>query len=287
MGSEMAGHLQRAGHQLTLYDPNRATLEELAKNGSTIAASPVEVASAVQYIFTMVPTPKHVFDVYLGPQGVIANAKPGTTLIDCSTVDPKTSKRVHEEATKAGLNFVDAPVSGAVPAARAGTLTFMVGGDVTVVDSIRELLLCMGKNVIHCGQIGNGAVAKLCNNMMLAISMVGTSEALHLGSQMGLDPKLLTQILNISSGRTWVSEGYNPVPGIGDEKLPANNDYAAGFKNEHIAKDLNLAQSMAVATATPTPMGALASQIYRMIVNQEQGPKDFSYVYKFMQDSAK
>ena len=285
MGSNMAAHLQKAGHNVTLYDPDTSMLEPLVKNGAQLATSPAELAANVERVITMVPTPKHVFDIYLGPNGVIANSKPDTILIDSSTVDPETSKKVFEEANKRGLEFVDAPVSGAVPAARAATLTFMVGGPSKTVDSSRDLLLCMGKNVIHCGPIGMGAAAKLCNNMMLAISMIGASETLQLGQSIGLDAKLLTQILNISSGRTWVSEGYNPIPGIGDDKLPANHNYDGGFKNGLIAKDLNLAQSMAVLHGSPTPMGALASQMYRLMVNNGLAEKDFSYIYQFMKQN--
>ena len=286
MGANMADHIQKAGHELVVYDTNHDSMKSFVRFGAQAATSPSDLASKVDRVITMVPTPNHVLEVYLGKDGVISGgkAKKGTILIDSSTIDPGTSKKVDEAACKAELEFVDAPVSGAVPAARAATLTFMVGGKKENVDQIRELLLAMGKNVIHTGAVGTGVTAKLCNNMMLAISMIGTSETLNLGERLGLDPKLLTQILNISSGKTWVSEGYNPVPGVGDEKLPANHEYKGGFGTSLIAKDLNLAQSIAVMSQSPTPMGALASQVYRMMLNNGCEEKDFSYSYQFFKN---
>jgi 3-hydroxyisobutyrate dehydrogenase len=173
-----------------------------------------------------------------------------------------------------------------VPAAKAASLTFMVGGKEKELEAIKDLLLCMGKNVVHCGDVGSGVTAKICNNMMLAISMIGTSETLNLGKRLGLDPKLLTKILNISSGRTWSSEVYNPVPGVGDNlNLPANNDYEGGFMTHLIAKDLGLAQSAATRSNSPTPLGTLSHQIYRLMLNNGYSTKDFSSVYKFIQQN--
>lgn len=284
MGANMAEHIQKAGHQLVVFDTNAHSMKSFVRFGAEAASSPADLASKVDRVISMVPTPGHVLEVYLGKDGVISGGKAskGTILIDSSTIDPSTSKKVEQEALKNGLEFCDAPVSGAVPAARAATLTFMVGGKKENVDAIRELLLTMGRNVIHTGVVGTGVTAKLCNNMMLAVSMVGTAETLNLGERLGLDPKLLTQILNISSGRTWVSEVYNPVPSVGDEKLPSNHQYKGGFGTALIAKDLNLAQSIAVESQSPTPMGALASQVYRMMLNNGLGDKDFSYLYQFL-----
>lgn len=283
----MAEHIQKAGHQLVVFDINSDSMKSFVRFGAEPATNPADLATKVDRIITMVPTPNHVLEVYLGKDGIISGGKAqkGSILIDSSTIDPKTSMKVGEEASKNGLEFLDAPVSGAVPAARAATLTFMVGGKKKKVDEIRELLLTMGKNVIHTGPVGTGVIAKLCNNMMLAISASGTSEVLNLGERLGLDPKLLTQILNISSGRTWMSEIYNPVPGVGDEKLPANNSYKGGFSIALLAKDLNLAQSISVDSQSPTPMGALASQIYRIMANNGHGDKDFSYLYHFIKNN--
>lgn len=293
MGSNMVNNLIKAGHELVLYDTQplaTKTIVDGAPQGrASTANSPLEVAQQVDRVITMVPTPQHVLDVYLGSEGILSGGgqplASNTILMDSSTIDPATSRHVAQAANAKGVVFLDAPVSGAVPAARAATLTFMVGGPADQVDRVRPLLLAMGKNVIHTGaEVGSGVTAKLCNNMMLAISMIGTSEVLNLGQRLGLDPQLLTTILNISSGRTWVSEIYNPVEGVGDDKLPANHGYANGFGVGLIAKDLNLAQSIAVASQSPTPMGALASQVYRLLQNNGHAGKDFSYVYKFLQE---
>lgn len=283
MGSNMCAHLQKKDHELILYDPNTDALKDLLAGGAKSVNSPAEVAKQADRVFTMVPLPTDVLKVYTGPDGIIANAKKDAILIDSSTVDPETSKKIESQASAKGIRFVDAPVTGAVPAARAGTLTFIVGGPKETVDELRELLLCMGKNVIHCGTTGMGSVAKLCNNMMLAISMIGTAETLNMARRLGLDPKLMTDILNISSGRTWVSEGYNPVPGCGASTTPSSNKYDGGFRSTLLTKDLNLAQLISVQSQSPTPMGALASQYYRTLVNNETlADKDFSSVYEFI-----
>ncbi|KPM03933.1 3-hydroxyisobutyrate dehydrogenase, mitochondrial-like protein [Sarcoptes scabiei] len=284
MGSNMARHLQQKGHQLMVYDPHKDATKEIVSNGGKYFSSPAEVAKNSERVITMIPTPQDVLQVYLGPDGIIANSSKDSILIDSSTIDPTTAKKIASEASKHGVRFVDAPVTGAVPAARAGTLTFIVGGPKETLDQIREMLLCMGKNVIHCGDHGMGQVAKLCNNMLLAISMVGAAETLNMGQRMGLDPKLLTDILNISSGRSWVTEIYNPVPGI-HANAPASNNYTGGFKNKLIAKDLNLAQSMSVESCSPTPMGSMASILYRMMVNKDKGELDFSSIYKFLEEN--
>lgn len=282
MGSNMAMHLQKKGHDLYLYDPNADALKNLISNGAKSCTSPADVAKQVERCITMVPTPKDVIDVYTGSNGIIDNASKDCILIDSSTVDPGTSKTIEAAAAAKGIRFVDAPVTGAVPAARNGTLTFIVGGKKEIVDEIRDLLLCMGKNVIHCGSIGMGSVAKLCNNMMLAIATIGTAETLHMAERNGLNAKLMTEILNISSGRTWVSEGYNPVPGIGDEKTPSNNNYQGGFRSELLTKDLTLAQLVAVQSQSPSPMGSLALQYYRAMMNNGGAEMDFSGIYQFL-----
>lgn len=285
MGNHMAGYVQKGGHQLYVYDTNPEAVRPLVmEHDAVVTSSPADLASKVDRLITMVPTPKDVLEVYLGPNGVISGgqAKAGTILIDSSTIDPHTAQTVAASATKAGLHFVDAPVTGAVPGARAGTLTFLVGGPEDTVNEVKELLMTMGKNVIHCGLVGSGQVAKICNNMLLAVVLVGTSEALNLGARLGLDPKLLTNILNISSGRSWVTEAYNPCPGVGDASLPASNDYAGGFGVKLMAKDLTLAQTIAVQSQSPIPMGSLAAQMYRLMTNNGFGDKDMSYPYQFL-----
>lgn len=284
MGTQMASHLVKKGHPLLVYDLNPDAVNNLVDLGAMKANSPAHVAEKCDRIITMLPSNPHVLDVYLGKNGVLSKAKPGCLLIDSSTVDPSTSKEVAEKAESQKCSFLDAPVSGAVPAAKAGSLTFMVGGKESDVKAITDTLLCMGKNVVHCGSVGSGVAAKICNNMMLAISMIGTSETLNLAKKLGLDPKLMTEILNISSGRTWVSEIYNPVPGL-MENVPASNDYVGGFQSQLMTKDLYLAQASANRVNAPTPLGSLAYQIYRIMLNNSYHGKDFSSVYKFLEDS--
>ena len=284
MGSNMAQNLLKGGHRLIVYDVYPEAMTSMAEKGALIARSPSDLAEKCDRILTMLPTSAHVLQVYSGENGVLSKVKSGTLLIDSSTIDPQTSKQVSELAKQKGAVFLDAPVSGAVPAAREASLTFMVGGNPHEVEAIKELLLCMGKNVVHCGPVGTGVSAKICNNMMLAISMIGTSETLNLAKKLGLDPKLMTQILNISSGRSWSSEVYNPVPGVGAKTLPAENDYNGGFMTQLMTKDLGLAQFAATLTNTPTPLGTLSHQIFRLMLNNGYSSKDFSSVYKFLQE---
>ena len=279
----MAQHLLNKGHRLVVYDVSPAAMTALVDKGAIKADSPADLATKCDRILTMVPTSAHVMEVYAGKDGVLSKVKSGAYLLDSSTIDPHTSQQLSELAKQKNAVFLDTPVTGAVPAARDGKLTFLVGGSPAQVDIIRDLLLCMGKNVVHCGPVGSGEAAKICNNMMLAVTMVGTSETLNLGKKLGLDPKLMTQILNISSGRSWTSEIYNPVPGVMDN-VPSNNNYEGGFKTQLLAKDLGLAQSEATRTNAPTPMGTLAHQIFRMMLNNGFGSKDMSVVYKFLQD---
>jgi 3-hydroxyisobutyrate dehydrogenase len=213
----------------------------------------------------------------------LRGAKPGTLLLDSSTIDPDTSKDMAALAKAKGVTYLDCPVSGGVVAAKAGTLTFMVGGPSKEYSEIEMLLLGMGAKVVHCGQVGSGQAAKICNNMLLGITMIGTAETMNLGMRMGLDPKLLAGIINSSSGRCWSSEIYNPVPGV-IETVPASNGYQGGFGTALMTKDLGLAQNAAGGSASPTPLGALSYQIYQMMCAQGYKSKDFSAVFKFLQD---
>ena len=286
MGSNMANHLLNKGHRLVVYDVYPEAMTAFADKGALVAQNPAELANKCDRVFTMLPTGSHVLEAYNGKNGILEKVKPGTLLIDSSTIDPSTSREVAKLAEAKGAVFLDAPVSGAVPAARAATLTFMVGGKEKEVEAIKDLLLCMGKNVVHCGDVGSGEIAKICNNMALAITMIGTSEALNLAKQSGLDPKLMTKILNIGSGRSWSSEVYNPVPGV-MENVPAANNYDGGFMVQLMAKDLGLAQASATRTNTPTPLGTLSHQIYRLMQNNGYASKDFSFVYQFFQEVKK
>lgn len=283
MGSLMAKHLIDKGHKVTVYDLNKSAVNEMIKNGAKVASYVAQLGEKCERIFTMLPTPEIVTKTYTGPDGILSKAKNSTVLIDSSTIDPATAQAVHKVAQAKGIKFFDAPVAGAVPAARAGTLVFMVGGDEKDIKNLLEpYLLCMGTSVYACGVIGSGCVAKICNNMMLGISMLGLSEALLLGKNFGLDPKLVSAIINKGSGRCWSSEIYNPAPGI-IPTAPSTNDYQGGFKVNLLYKDLGLASKVAKEVCSPTPLGSLTHEIYRLLMNgTEFKDKDFSVIYKYL-----
>lgn len=270
MGSLMATNLMNKGYQLVVHDVSQSAVSKMVSAGAISASSPAKVAEIcsekqAQAIMTMVPEGKHVKEVYLGSNGILKSASKSTLLLDSSTIDIDTSKLVESEARKLGLTFMDCPVSGAVPAAKAATLTFMVGGE--KFEEAKDILQHMGQKFFHCGPVGNGLVAKICNNMMLAISMIGTSETLNMGIRLGLDKKLLSDILCVSSGRTWSVDTYNPVPGV-KEAVPSANNYEGGFGTSLITKDLGLAQHESTKSKSPTPLGSISHQIYRTMVGQ-------------------
>jgi 3-hydroxyisobutyrate dehydrogenase len=218
-----------------------------------------------------------VRSVYTGQLGVLAAVAPGTPLIDCSTIDPLTARDVSMDAKAKGCPMIDAPVSGGVGGAEAGTLTFMVGGDAKDYEATKPVLQAMGKNIVHCGGSGNGQVAKICNNMMLAIEMIATSEGMTLAAKLGMDPKLFASIVNTSSGRCWSSDTYNPYPGVLDN-TPASRAYAGGFGSDLMLKDVTLATDAAKSAKHPVMLGALAQQIYQKHSVDGNGAKDFSSV---------
>lgn len=278
----MARNLLKKGHKLIVFDVTPASVEALKADGATVASSPKDVASKADLIVTMLPASQHVLEVYTGNAGILRSVHKGSLLIDSSTIDPSVSQIMAEESNKVGATFVDAPVSGGVNAARDALLTFMVGGPEEAFTKAKAVLDKMGKNVVHCGPVGTGQAAKICNNMLLAISMIGTSETMNLGMSLGLDPKLLAKILNMSSGRCWSSEVYNPVPGV-LEGVPSSNNYKGGFGTALMTKDLGLAQNAATTTKSPTPLGSLAHQIYRIMTNSGYAGKDFSSAFQFLQ----
>ncbi|XP_003740082.1 3-hydroxyisobutyrate dehydrogenase, mitochondrial [Galendromus occidentalis] len=286
MGAGMAANLVTKGETVVVFDVVPEPVTALEKLGAIKAASPAEVGRLSDKIITMLPSNAHVEDVLTGNEGVFNGAKSGALLIDSSTVDPELSVRMGKLAMEKGINFVDAPVSGGVDAAKTGSLTFMVGGDKADMMSAEEVLLKMGKTVIHCGPIGCGGAAKICNNMMLAISMIGHSETMNLGIKLGLDPKVLNSILNSSSGKTWVSDVYSPVPNVMPER-PSSKGYQGGFRSALMLKDLSLAQTAATQTQAPTPLGALAQQFYRMACAQGHSEKDFGYVFQMISAGSK
>uniref|UniRef100_H0YXI9 3-hydroxyisobutyrate dehydrogenase n=1 Tax=Taeniopygia guttata TaxID=59729 RepID=H0YXI9_TAEGU len=235
MGNPMAKNLVKHGYPVIVYDVFPEACKEFQDLGAQVTESPADVAERADRIITMLPSSPHAKEVYTGGNGILKKVKKGSLLIDSSTIDPAVSKELAKAAEKTGAVFMDAPVSGGVGAARAGNLTFMVGGVEQEFNAAKELLTCMGSNVVYCGEVGTGQAAKICNNMLLAISMIGTAETMNLGIRLGLDPKLLAKILNMSSGRCWSSDTYNPVPGV-MEGVPSANNYQGGFGTTLMAK---------------------------------------------------
>ncbi|HCE7155083.1 TPA: 3-hydroxyisobutyrate dehydrogenase, partial [Pseudomonas aeruginosa] len=222
---------------------------------------------------------QHVEGLYLDDDGLLAHIAPGTLVLECSTIAPTSARKVHAAARERGLAMLDAPVSGGTAGAAAGTLTFMVGGDDEALEKARPLFEAMGRNIFHAGPDGAGQVAKVCNNQLLAVLMIGTAEAMALGVANGLDAKVLAEIMRRSSGGNWALEVYNPWPGV-MENAPASRDYSGGFMAQLMAKDLGLAQEAAQASASSTPMGSLALSLYRLLLKQGYAERDFSVVQK-------
>ena len=277
MGNPMCRNLLKHGHALKIYDVVPELVKKLEKEGCEVATSAGDCAKGVEVMITMLPSSPHVRSVYLGEYGVLRGAKPGTPLIDSSTIDPLTSREVAMDAKAKGCPMVDAPVSGGVGGAEAGTLTFMVGGESHDYETAKPILQAMGKNIVHCGGIGNGQVAKICNNMMLAIEMIATSEGMTLAAKLGMDPKIFAAIVNTSSGRCWSSDTYNPYPGVLDN-VPASRGYTGGFGADLMLKDLTLVTEAAKSAKHPVLLGAVAQQVYQKHSIDGNGAKDFSSV---------
>ena len=285
MGGPMALNLVRTGHEVAVFDLSAAACESLRQGGAAVAGSAVEAAAAVDYVVTMLPAGKHVAATYLGEDGLLAHLDSATTALDCSTIDAATARRVGEAAAARGIGFMDAPVSGGVAAAAAGTLAFMCGGSEAIFERARLILTDMGANIFHAGPAGAGQVAKGCNNMLLAIHMIGTCEALEMGVRNGLDPAVLSQIMLASSGRNWSLEVYNPYPGV-MEKAPASNDYKPGFMVDLMVKDLGLALDIARHSGCDNPMGHLAQTLYSEHQAAGNGQLDFSSILRKLQGAA-
>ena len=279
MGLPMAQNLIKAGHQVTGLDMSKAQVDKLAEAGGKAAGSVKEAASGVDVVITMLPAGVQVREVYLGNDGVVAIATQGTLLIDSSTIDVETARAVSNVALTKGLAMLDAPVSGGVGGAQAGTLTFMVGGEDTAFDRARPILEKMGKTIVHAGGAGNGQAAKICNNMILGVSMIAVSEAFVLAEKLGLDAQTLFDISSKSSGQCWSMTSSCPVPGPVPAS-PANRDYQAGFTAAMMLKDLKLAQDAAKAAGAATPLGADAAQIYDQYVASGEGGRDFSGIIR-------
>ncbi|WP_258240247.1 3-hydroxyisobutyrate dehydrogenase [Pseudidiomarina homiensis] len=281
MGGPMAANLVKAGHQVTVFDLSDAALAQARKAGCGVAEQLVDVAENADFVISMLPADHHVEAVYLGEQGLQHKLSKSTLVIDCSTISAETARKLSAELATHGIRFIDAPVSGGVGGAKAGTLTFICGGDESAVDEARNVLNGMGKNVFRAGDAGAGQVAKICNNMLLSVLMAGTSEALQLGIAHGLDPKVLSEIMLQSSGRNWTLEVYNPCPGVMDG-VPSSNDYQGGFLVDLMAKDLGLAQQAALRCGASTPMGSLTLNLYRSWAQLGHGREDFSSIFKYV-----
>ncbi|MEM5515200.1 3-hydroxyisobutyrate dehydrogenase [Pseudoalteromonas sp. AS84] len=282
MGGPMAANLIKAGHTVSVFDLNQSVVNELASKGAKAAVDAKQCATNADVLISMLPAGKHVKSLYLGnndDSGLINGLSNNTLVIDCSTIDAESARIVGSTLGKQGISFVDAPVSGGVAGATAGTLTFIVGGEKAAFDKANTVLSDMGKNIFHAGDIGAGQVAKICNNMLLSILMAGTSEALQMGINNGLDPKVLSDIMTASSGRNWTLELYNPCPGVMDA-APASNDYKPGFMVDLMAKDLGLAMEAAQQSNSSTPMGSMAKNLYTMLQHQGAGSDDFSAIFK-------
>jgi len=281
MGAPMARNLLKAGHTLSVFDLVPGNVEALASLGASAAASARAAAGHGDLVITMLPSSPHVKGVYLGDDGVLAGAARGARFIDSSTIDPHTAREVAAAAAKRGHPMADAPVSGGTGGAEAGTLTFMVGAEPELFDQVKPVLAQMGHHIVHCGGVGTGQTAKICNNLLLGISMIGVSEAMSLGAALGIEPKVLAGILNSSSGRCWSSDTYNPYPGVMDN-VPAAHGYAGGFGTDLMLKDLGLATDAARLARQPVILGAMAQQLYQMWSAAGAGTQDFSSIINLL-----
>ena len=279
MGGPMAANLVKKGHEVVGFDLSQFALEMFVKAGGRITSSAIEAAKDANIIISMLPSGKHVSDLF--SEEFIEQLLPDALIIDSSTIDAVTSREVAILAQSKGCNMIDAPVSGGTGGAQAGTLTFIVGGSQDSFEKAKPILECMGKNIFHAGEAGAGQVAKICNNMLLAIHMIGTSEALNLGVRHGLDPAVLSEIMQKSSGNNWSLQVYNPYPGV-MENVPSSKEYQGGFAVDLMTKDLGLAAEAGLASKTSTPLGNSALNLYRMWSEAGNGKFDFSSIINFL-----
>lgn len=284
MGGPMLMNLLEAGHQLTAFDLVESALARAKQAGAAVSTSAGGAAQGAEFFVSMLPASRHVEGLYLTPDSegktLLDRISKTTVVIDCSTISPQSARRVAEAARARGIEMLDAPVSGGTAGAEKGTLTFIVGGDGGVLERARPILEKMGTNIFHAGAQGAGQVAKICNNMLLAIHMTGTAEALALGVANGLDPAVLSEIMKRSSGGNWSLNVYNPYPGVMDG-VPASRGYSGGFLVDLMIKDLGLAMDAADGTDMAIPMGALARNLYRLLKRQhDAGALDFSSIQK-------
>jgi 3-hydroxyisobutyrate dehydrogenase len=286
MGGPMARNLMKAGHTLKVFDVAAKAIDALVKEGAAPAKSPAEAATGVDAVVTMLPAGPQVDDVYLGSGKVVATAAKGTVLIDCTTADVATVRKVIAAATEAGHDMIDCPVSGGVGGAAAGTLTMMAGGSERAFERARPILEGVGKNIFHAGGPGNGQAAKVCNNMMLAIQAIGVCEGFLLADKLGLEAQKLWDIASTATSQCWFLNNYCPVPGPVPTS-PANNGYKAGFTANMMLKDLRLSQEAAQGAGLATPMGAAAAALYGLFAQAGGGAADFSAIIRMLRGDGK
>ena len=281
MGMPMAQNLISNGIKVKGFDVSEEVLKQASKNKIEACSDTLQVSKEIDVLITMLPNGEAVSSVF-NSESLLENIDPSILIIECSTISPKTSKELSLKASSLDLEMIDAPVSGGVKGAEEAGLTFMVGGSVENVEKAKPILSMMGKNIFHAGDSGSGQIAKLCNNMLLAIHMSGTAEAISMGVKSGLDPSVLSEIMSKSSGGNWSLDKYNPYPGVMIES-PASKDYQGGFLNKLMIKDLNLAKELAQDSKTETPMGDSARKLYDELIEQGLEDLDFSSVQKLFQ----
>ena len=279
MGEPMATNLVKAGFDVIGFDLIEEAKKKAERNGIQIAKDAFSASENVDALISMLPASEHVESLYLGENGLLSKLDNTVLIIDCSTIAPNSAIKVANQAKDLDLSMVDAPVSGGVVGAQESTLTFIVGGAENNVERARPLLEKMGSNIFHAGSNGAGQVAKVCNNMLLAIHMCGTAEAIALGVKNGLDASVLSEIMRKSSGGNWSLEVYNPYPGV-MSSAPASRNYEGGFLNKLMAKDLGLAKEASESTNSETPMGDLARKLYQDLIHQGYEDLDFSSIQK-------
>lgn len=281
MGHPMAENLLKAGHQLMVYDLNAKAVESMTAAGARAAASLAALVEASEVIITSVQTGQQVEDICCEPDGIFTCSKPGMLYLDCSSIDINTTRKLHDQARQRQIAMLDAPVSGGVAGAQAGALTIMVGGEEADYQRALPILQAMGKKIVHAGAAGNGQAAKICNNLLLGISMVGVCEAFSLADKLGLSANTFFEISSNASGQCWSMTSYCPVPGL-VESAPSNRDYQPGFMASMMLKDLRLAQHAAELVNAAIPLGATTTELYEMFVNQGGSEKDFSGIINFI-----
>ena len=279
MGGPMASNLVKSGIEVTGFDLMDEAIKTAEQNGIKIASDAYSTALNANILISMLPASQHVESLYLGEKGLLESLDKKTLIIDCSTIAPDSARKVANEAKAKGLKMIDAPVSGGVGGAKNASLTFIVGGHPDNVDTAKPILEKMGQNIFHAGNNGAGQVAKVCNNMLLAIHMCGTAEAIALGVKNDLDPGVLSEIMRKSSGGNWSLEVYNPFPGVMDG-VPASRNYEGGFLNKLMFKDLGLAKEASESSNSKTPMGDLARELYQELMEQGLEDLDFSSIQK-------